>query len=392
LFLDGSRLSTVGRMTTIAPPQRRTGLFTAAALANVAVAVASPVSTIVAADRLAPAWGGLPNAACIIGTGAGAAALTRVFRRHGHRAGLTAGYGCAAAGMTLAGYAVLHADVAGLVLGMLLLGVGNAAALLSRYTVAEFYPEHRRGHAIGLLVWAAGAGAIGGPLLLTPAGAAAGGLGWPAVTGPLAVAAVACAVAAASATKAPTAATETRTTAPLATLLAARTALAVLVTAQVVMAAVMTAAPLHMHLHHGSMAGIGVALAAHTAGMFVLSPLTGRLTDRLGPRPVMLAGLLTMGLSTALAAVGGGAVALFGLGLGWNLCFVAGSSQLARDVPLPDRMRIEGTVDSIVWVLAAVAGLGCTVVLAVCGFAALAVGAGLLVLPAAVLVLISVDG
>src|SRR4051812_9823135 len=99
------------RMKMIAPP----GLFAAAALANAAVAVASPVSTIVAADWLAPAWGGLPNAACIVGTGVGAALLTRLFRRYGHRAGLATGYGCAAAGMMVAGYA----DVTGLVLGML---------------------------------------------------------------------------------------------------------------------------------------------------------------------------------------------------------------------------------------------------------------------------------
>jgi MFS family permease len=365
------------------------GLFVAAALANVAVAVASPVSTIITADRLAPAWGGLPNAACIVGTGIGATVLTRLFRRRGHRAGFVVGYGAAAAGMTLAGYSALHADVAGLVLGMLLLGVGNAAALLSRYTVAGLYPPDRRGHAVGMLVWAGGAGAVGGPLLLTPAGAAAGGLGWPAVAGPIALAAVACAAAALSATTAPTAATATRTTAPLAALLAARparTALTVLVTAQVVMAAVMTAAPLHMHLHHGSMTGIGVALAAHTVGMFALSPVTGRLTDRLGTTTVMLTGLLMMGASTALAAAGGGAVALFGLGLGWNLCFVAGSTQLARDVPVHDRTRVEGTVDSVVWTLAAVAGLGCTAVLAAGGFTVLAAVAGALVLPAVVLV------
>ena len=200
---------------------------------------------------------------------------------------------------------------------------------------------------------------------------------------------MACAVAALSATTAPTAPAGTPTTVPLVTLLAARTtrtALVVLVTAQVVMAAVMTAAPLHLHLHHASMAKIGIALAAHTAGMFLLSPVTGRLTDRLGTRTVMLAGLTGMGSSTALVAAGGGAAALFGLGLGWNLCFVAGSSRLARDAPAKDRMRIEGTVDSIVWVLAAAVGLGCTVVLAAGGFTVLAILASALVLPAAVLV------
>ncbi|MET7400779.1 MFS transporter [Dactylosporangium sp. NPDC005572] len=120
---------------------------------------------------------------------------------------------------------------------------------------------------------------------------------------------------------------------------AIRTAASVLVTAQVVMATVMTAAPLHLHHTGSSLTAIGLALSAHTVGMFALAPLTGRLTDRIGDGAAMLAGLAAMGGAAALVAAGGGAPALFALGLGWNLCFVAGSSRLARDVPAGERTR-----------------------------------------------------
>jgi MFS family permease len=171
---------------------------------------------------------------------------------------------------------------------------------------------------------------------------------------------------------------------------AARSALAVMATAQVVMVAVMTAAPLDMHVHGAGLGSVGVALSAHTLGMFALSPLTGRLLDRAGSRPVMLAGLLTLAIASGLAAAGprGDAVlrtaSLFLLGYGWNLCFVGGSGRLARDLPAADRARAEGAVDATVWGLAATASLASTAILATGGYAVLAGLAGMLVLlPAA---------
>src|SRR5256885_13961444 len=53
-------------------------LFVTAALMNAAMAAASPISTIVAADRGGTAWSALPNTAGIVGTGVGALALTRL--------------------------------------------------------------------------------------------------------------------------------------------------------------------------------------------------------------------------------------------------------------------------------------------------------------------------
>jgi len=69
------------------PARDRTmaALFVTAALMNAAMAAASPISTIVAADRGGTAWSALPNTAGIVGTGVGALALTRMANRRGWR-------------------------------------------------------------------------------------------------------------------------------------------------------------------------------------------------------------------------------------------------------------------------------------------------------------------
>jgi len=368
-------------------------MFVTAALMNAAMAAASPVSTIIAADRLGAAWGGVPNTGGIVGTGIGAVVLTRAMSRWGRRASFTVGYVAATVGGALAITAAASRDVVFLSAGMLLLGLGNAAALLSRYAAADLYPAHRRGFAIGVVVWAGAVGAVGGPLLLRPASDAVTDLGWAALSGPFLFASLAAAVAGAVMCAVPTGrAAPVESSVPLRDLLRtppARSALAVMVTAHVVMVAVMTAAPLEMHLHHQDLGLVGMALSAHTLGMFAPSPLTGWLLDRVGSRPVMVAGLITVVVATALAATtphGQAAVwatALFLLGYGWNLCFIGGSGRLASGLPAPERARVEGAVDASVWGVAATASLASTVVLSTGGFALLVGLAGsLVVLPA----------
>ena len=51
-------------------------------------------------------------------------------------------------------------------------------------------------------------------------------------------------------------------------------------------------------------------------------------------------------------------LALFLLGYGWNLGFVAGSALLTRGLGLAERTRVEGLTDSLIWSSAAAASLG----------------------------------
>ena len=371
-------------------PTRRpmTAIVVAAALMNAAMAVASGVGTIVAADRLGLAWGGVAATAGITGTGIGALALTRLTVRRGRGRALALGYLVGAVGAVVATGGAVTDDVAALLIGMLLLGAGNAAAQLSRYAAAELHTEDRRGRAIGAVVWAGAVGAVGGPLLLGATGALAGRLGWVPAAGPFALAIAVTTVAAVVSRWLPSGSkAAAATNAPLWTLLrrpAVRSAFAVLATAQVVMVAVMTAAPVDMHHHGQGLGAVGLVLSAHTLGMFALSPVTGRLVDRFGARPVLVAGLAALALAAGAAAAGPTdtafrAAALSLLGYGWNLCFVGGSTALAGAVPPAERARVEGTVDAAVWGLAAVVGLLSTVVLAVGGYAVLTAAAGLLV-------------
>jgi MFS family permease len=380
------------------PARSVAALFVGAALMNAAMAVTGVVGSIAVADLLGTGWGGLPNTAAIAGTGAGALLLTRLMAARGRRAGILRGYraATAGAGLVVVALATAHGGprgtggvavvVACVVAGMVLLGLGNAAGQLSRYAAAELFPPQRRGFAIGVVVWSGAVGAVGGPLLLAPAQNAAAAAGSAPAVGPFALAALVAAVAVVAAAALPARRPAGATPSPVggrravATVLAlppARTAAGVMVTGHVVMGLVMTAVPLHLH-HHGHGIGlVGVVLALHTLGMFVLSPVTGRLVDAVGARRVVLAGVALLVAGAAPAGVSGRPAVLgpvlFLLGLGWNLCFVGGSTVLAREVPAADRAAVEGVVETAVWGLSGVGSLAATALLATGGLGALAV-------------------
>ena len=164
-------------------------------------------------------------------------------------------------------------------------------------------------------------------------------------------------------------------------------------TGQVVMVLIMTMTPLHLTDHGHGLATVGLVLSAHTFGMFGLSPITGRLTDRFGSVPVIGAGLVGLALAALLAALApadggiGLTIALFLLGYGWNLCFVAASSLLSHGLTLGERTRVQGIADTLTWGTAAFASLASGLVVAASSYTALGfVGIGLTAIPALFLV------
>jgi MFS family permease len=358
----------------------------AAALMNAAMVAASAVSTIVIADDLSPAVAGLPNTAGVLGTAVGAMAVGRWTARLGRAQALRTGYGVGVAGGALTVLAAVGAPVALLFVGMFLLGVGNAASLLSRYAAADVVPSSRRAWAMSTVIWASTAGAAGGPFLMAPSQSFARGLGLPLLAGPflLALAAVFCALLASTYIQsAPTAddslSSSLSDSAPakMPVLLAA----GVMVVGQLVMAGVMTAVPVHTH-HDGVGLGVlGLMLSAHTLGMFALSPLTGRLIDRYGSRPVMIGGLVLLLAAAALVTRSGAAFtpALFLLGYGWNLCYLSGSAALVS-------AELESKVESSIWTVSALATAASPWLFTLGGFPVLALISAILAVPLLVLV------
>jgi MFS family permease len=140
--------------------------------------------------------------------------------------------------------------------------------------------------------------------------------------------------------------------------------------------------------HGHDLAAVGLVISGHTFGMFALSPLSGRLTDRFGSWPVVATGLTVIAISAVLSAIAppdGGPIlflGLFLLGYGWNLGFVAGSALLTHDLSLAERTRLQGLTDALIWSSAAAASLGSGFVMAVAGFTTLGLmGAAIVVLP-----------
>jgi len=384
--------------TTRIPSTRRSigGLCAAAAAMTAAMAVASAAATIVAGDALGSRWAGLPPTAGIVGTGVGAMVLPRLIGRRGRRAGLLAGYGVALAGAGLViAASLVHRPAAvgvGLIVGLLLLGGGNAAGQLTRYLAGDLFAADRRGRAIALVILGSTVGAVGGPLLLPVAHRLAAAAGTPPPAGPFLLVAAAVGLAVIASVAGGRGSAHPVAPLPVRTLLRrpeARAPLTAMAGAQVVMVAVMTAAPLDMHRHGSGLGPIGLVLSAHTLGMFAVAPISGRLADRHGGAPVMLAGLCLAAGACAFAA---GAAATgdtphgiiyFGLGVAWNLAFVGGSTALSRDAEPDQRLALEGAVDGVVWSVAALAGAGSTALLAAGGFRLLGGVAAVLAIAAA---------
>ncbi len=337
------------------------------------------------------ALAGLPLSMLVAGSSAAVVPISALSRRSGRRAGLTAALATAALGA--AGVVVAGAlrSFPLLLIASFVFGAGNCAVMLARYAAADLSTPAQRGRAIGLVVFATTFGAVAGPNLLAPAGHAATALGLPALTGLFLFAACAYALSGAvllallrpdplrvamrrSARLAPAPVAPPRV--PLRTLLAAPGALAglgTIVVANLVMVAVMAMAPVHMAMEGHGLRFVGLVISLHVAGMFAPAPLTGWLTDRIGPLPVAGAGAVLLVLAGALAATSGLVPGLALLGVGWNAGLVAGSTLLASAVPPEQRPRAEGAGELGMGIAAASATAVAGPVMGVAGYATLAI-------------------
>ncbi|MGH3759493.1 MFS transporter [Actinophytocola sp.] len=382
-------------MTILLPSVRRSTvfLFGGVAAMNTAMVGASTAATLIVSADAGPAWSGLPNAFVITGTALGTLGAGAVMARRGSRPVLLAMYAAAVAGGLIAFGAAAGALLAPLLTGMVLLGLGNGVAQMSRYLAAELYPAHRKGFALSVIVWAGTVGAIAGPVLIAPGARIAGLLGVRELAGPALVSAAIAGLALAASAglpRVPPPPARPRLSLPMVATALRRpevlTPLVAMVGAQVSMVAVMTMTPLQLDHHGQGLDVIGLILSAHMIGMFALAPLSGRIADLWGGRVAIYLGIGTLAVAatTAVAAptahTSGLPAALFLLGYGWNLVFVGGSSLLSRDLPADERTQLQGGVDAVVWLSSAVASLAAGVLYGLGGFALVAVVGGALAL------------
>jgi len=390
-------------MTAAATRRRlQTSLVLGVGLGSTGYIAAITVATIVAKELSGgSSFAGLPGAAIVLGSAAASQLLSRFMVLYGRRAGLVLGYGIGAVGALAAGIAVALASFPLFIAATAAMGCANAANQLSRYTAADMYPESRRASAIGVVVWGSTLGSIVGPNLITLSGNIAEGFSLPRLAGVYGVPVLFVTAAAlftlvtlrpspeSLAPKPPRA--SWRASASLREMVARPrifAAVIALIVGQVVMVLVMTMTPLHMADHGHGLAAVGLVISGHTFGMFAFSPISGWLAGRFGTPIIIAAGLALSAFSSILAAVAppdGGVIlfiALFLLGVGWNLSFVAGSALLTEGLDGAERTKLQGATDAMIWSSAAAAALGSGVVVAAASYTALGLlGAALILFP-----------
>jgi MFS family permease len=340
----------------------------------------------------------LPLALLVVGSASTVVPISALSRRAGRRTGLATALAIATVGAVGVVVAGELDSFALLLAASLLFGAGNTAVMLARYAAVDLSTPDERGRAIGRVVFATTFGAVAGPNLMDPAGSVATSLGLPELTGLFLTSIAAFALAglvltvflrpdplkvAAGFEEAPGPLEERAAAAPpvpLRELLspsAAVTGLTTVVVANFVMVAVMAMAPVHMQHHGHGLQFVGLVISLHIAGMFAPSPVTGWLTDRLGPLAVAGGGAALLIVAGVLSAASGAeastfAVGLALLGVGWNASLIAGSALLASAVPVAQRPRVEGAGELSMGVAAASATAIAGPVVGIAGYAALA--------------------
>ena len=367
-------------------------LFATRSLVSAAFVASGTISVIVAAQLSgSPAWATVPSSVMQLAAAFAALAVAATTNRVGRRWGLALGLAVGVLGTGLAVGSILTGALALFLGGSVLLGVASAAMRLGRYAAAEVHPPESRGRAISTVVMGGAVGSVVGPLLIGPSGRWAQRAGMGELVGPYLATLVILAlaslviylwlrpdprdVARKIAEQHPEAAVHQGPARSVSQILgtpAALVAVSAMMFGQVAMAMVTGIVSLYMKSHQHPLTDISVAISAHTFGMFALSTVAGRLTDRWGRGPVILSGTAMLVLSCALAPLSPDVlpltIALFVLGVGWNFCYVGGSALLSDQLSPEEQAKTQGASGLLISLATAAASLGSGLIFAGAGY------------------------
>ena len=368
-----------------------------AAVAGMVAVVALMVNELLDSNRLA----GTGSAAFTLGSALVAVPLSGFMRRHGRRPGLVRAWSAASMGALIAALGGQVGSFPLFVMGMVVFGSGQAAALQGRFVAADLASDADRSKAIGSVVWVGTLGAAFGPLLTPWERRLAEAAGLEPLVGPFLFAsaffAISGAVVAARLRPDPLVMAgltdphairvkplqQVRNAAAVvATRPMAQLGLASMVVSQTAMVAVMTMTPPYMKDHdHSDLSAYVIAL--HIVGMYGFSPFVGRAVERIGRAASIMVGSVVLGAGTTITVLLGYSapavfVGLFLLGVGWSFGLVAGSTLLTESVPGDMRVEVQGGGDLLMSLCGGTAAFASGFVKESFGFSTLAYAATLL--------------
>jgi MFS family permease len=320
--------------------------------------------------------------------------------RIGRRNGITLGLALGMLGNGLVLFAIQSSSFILAVIGLMLMGITNSAVLLGRFAAAEVNPPDQRGRAISAVILGGVIGTILARVAAVPMSGFAVSIGMDELAGAYLTTLVLFAIAAVivfvglrpdprdlgrEVAKLYPSIIPHGEARPISQILrqpAAITAVTAMMLGQVVMVAIMVITSLHMEDHQHMRSDIYSVISAHTFGMYAPSIISGWLLDRWGRGRMILTGAATLLLACILAPISPDVLplgfALFLLGIGWNFCFVGGSTLLADQLSPTERSRTQGVNDLLVGLASAVVSLGSGYFFAVTSYTTIAIVAGAL--------------
>jgi MFS family permease len=243
-------------------------------------------------------------------------------------------------------------------LGLGLCGAAQSIVLLSRAAAAEMFPPQRRARGMSIVLFAVVSGAIWGPVVFGPmfSGRAFDAhdltVPWLAA-GLFTLAGIAISFGIRRDPRDLSAAYVARTDPrPLGEILrrpGVATAMIAAVSSFGVMAGVMNLAGYVAVGHHHPQGSVFTIISIHIVGMYGLVLFVGDAIERIGRRRSMVIGLGLIALSNAgmawFGSIGGMSLAMFGLGLGWCLSYIAATTELVDLAGPSERGRLVGLSD-----------------------------------------------
>jgi MFS family permease len=324
----------------------------------------------------------------------------RLMDRFGRTPVMTGGFAVGAAGCGITALATRTESTLTVILGFALLGAASGVALLIRTAAGDMYPPERRARGISYVLFGSVFGAILGPTVFGPLFAgkdvevdsltvpwlAAGGISLVALVMVQFVRPDPKKIAELihtrdhgepSATSAAPLTEIVRRPGVIPAMLAALASFAVMVSVMNLTGYVV------VEHHHHSQSSVFPIIGAHVLGMYALVLVIGAFIDRIGRTFALELGLVVMALSTIgllwAESVLATAVLLLGLGVGWNISFVAATAQLADRTSPSERGKLLGFNDLLSAFLGAGLALLGGYALDAVGVAALAIGATVIV-------------
>jgi MFS family permease len=341
---------------------------------------------------------GLGPAIFLTSSGLTAVPAGRLMDRVGRTPVMTGGFALATCGCALTALATRTGSALAVIAGFTLVGASSGISLLIRTAAGDMYPPERRARGISYVLFGAVFGAILGPTVFGPLFAGKDvkadslTVPWLAAVG---IALVALAMvqlvrpdpkliaeligSRSEATPEPAAPLRELVRRPGVppAMLAALASFGVMVSVMTLSGYVV------VEHHHHSQDSIFPIIGAHVFGMYALVLVIGAAIDRVGRTAALEVGLVVMALSTIgmlwVTSVIATAVLLLGLGLGWNISFVAATARLADSTSPVERGRLLGFND----LLGALFGAGLALL---GGYALDAIGVGALAIGATAIV------